>query len=350
MPSLEDSTQEGSARELVSELRAALARLGAERTALQKELALRNQELQSLNAIVKAQLDERTRERNVAQEEILATTHQAGMAEIANNVLHNVGNVLSSVNVSVSLVNARVRDSKAHMLGRAVDVLNTHSADLAQFLTHDERGKTLPSFLGSLAATLAEERQSVTAELAILVKGMEHINEIIATQQTYAGAKNLIEPVRVKDLVEDALRLNAASMERHAITVVKDCADIPALPLDKHLLLQILVNLIGNAKHAMDGVTDRAHQLVLRTGLAEAPEGARLMISVHDNGEGILPENLPRLFTHGFTTRKGGHGFGLHSCALAAHAMGGTISGKSDGRGKGAVFTLELPVHPGRGS
>jgi two-component system NtrC family sensor kinase len=320
-----DSTQEDAAPRLVSELHAQLASLDAEHTALQKEL-------------------------RTAQEEILAAARRAGLAQIANNVLHNVGNVLSSVNVSVSLVSARVRDSKALVLGKVVDMLHEHAADLAQFLTHDERGKTLPSFLESLSTTLAEERQSLTTELAALVKGLEHINEIIATQQSYAGAKSLIEPVRVADLMEDALRLNAASMLRHAIAVVKDFADIPALPLDKHLVLQILVNLIGNAKHAMDGIADRPHEMTLRTALLPASEGGRLTIIVQDNGEGISPQNLTRLFTHGFTTRKAGHGFGLHSCALAAQAMGGTISAKSEGAGKGAVFTLELPVHLGRGS
>jgi signal transduction histidine kinase len=69
-----------------------------------------------------------------------------------------------------------------------------------------------------------------------------------------------------------------------------------------------------------------------------------LRIRVEDVGEGIAPENLPRLFTHGFTTRKRGHGFGLHSCALAAKEMGGTLAVFSGGSGNGATFTLDLPA------
>jgi signal transduction histidine kinase len=69
-------------------------------------------------------------------------------------------------------------------------------------------------------------------------------------------------------------------------------------------------------------------------------------IIVRDNGVGILPENLTRIFGHGFTTKKDGHGFGLHSGALAAKQMNGALSVQSAGPGKGAAFTLELPIAP----
>jgi signal transduction histidine kinase len=147
----------------------------------------------------------------------------------------------------------------------------------------------------------------------------------------------------VGDLVEDSLRMNADAVAHRNVTVVKEWADIPQVLLDKHLMLQILVNLIANALQAMDSVTDRPHRLTLRADTLERADGPRLRIHVADNGEGILPDNLPRLFTHGFTTRKNGHGFGLHSCALAARAMDGQLTVHSMGLGKGATFTLDLP-------
>jgi len=177
-----------------------------------------------------------------------------------------------------------------------------------------------------------------------LTKGIDHIKEIVATQQSFSGATSFIEPVQIKDLMEDALRMSAASMARHQITVIKEFADAPLLLLDKHRVLQILINLIGNAKHAMDGVPDRSHQIALRIRITEPADGPRLTIRVEDNGEGIGPENLPRLFAQGFTTRKNGHGFGLHSCALAAKEMNGTVTAHSEGSGRGAEFTLELPA------
>jgi PAS domain S-box-containing protein len=277
--------------------------------------------------------------------ELTDASRQAGMAQIANNVLHNVGNVLNSVNVSASLIGGRIRDSKVQGLAKAVQLMNEHATDLGDFLTRDERGIAFPAYLNMLVAALAEEKQSITDELGSLTKGIDHIKEIVGTQQSYSGATSLIEPVQIKDLMEDALRMNAASMARHQITVIKEFADVPLLLLDKHLVLQILINLIGNAKHAMNGLPDRSHQITLRVNIAEPPDEPRLTIRVEDNGEGIAPENLARLFAHGFTTRKNGHGFGLHSCALAAKEMNGTMTAHSNGPGKGSVFTLELPVN-----
>ena len=227
--------------------------------------------------------------------------------------------------------------------------MNEHLTDLGDFLTRDEKGKTLPGYLNKLVAALAAEKQGIAEELESLIKSIEHIKEIVATQQSYSGAISLVEPVQIKDLVEDALRMNAASMARHQISVIKEFSDVPLLMLDKHLVLQILVNLIGNAKRAMDGALDRSHQLTLRIQISEPPDGSRLRIRVEDDGEGITPENLARLFSHGFTTRKNGHGFGLHSCALAAKEMAGTITAHSDGPDKGAAFMLELPAVPATG-
>jgi NO-binding membrane sensor protein with MHYT domain len=297
------------------------------------------------NARLARALEKITLELKEAQGELLTNARQAGMAEIANNVLHNVGNVLNSVNVSAGLIGDRVRDSKTQGLAKAVQLMNKHAADLGDFFSRDEKGKTLPGYLNKIVAALAAEKQSIVQELDSLTKSIDHIKDIVATQQSYSGSTSVTEPVQIDDLMEDALRMNTASIARHKITVFKDFADVPLLMLDRHLVLQILVNLIGNAKHAMDAVPDRSHQITLRVGIAEPIDRPRLTIRVEDDGEGIAPENMTRLFAHGFTTRKNGHGFGLHSCALAAKEMLGTITAHSDGLGKGAAFTLDLPVN-----
>jgi len=307
-------------------------------SALDAHFALNNARLAQALAKITHELKE-------AQGELVSTARQAGMAEIANNVLHNVGNVLNSVNVSASLIAERMRNSKDQNLARAIQLMNDHGTDLGEFFTHDEKGKTLPGYLDKIVATLAAEKQGIHKELESITRSIDHIKEIVATQQSYAGASSLIGPVQIADLMEDALRMNTASIARHQITVVKDFADLPLLLLDKHLVLQILVNLVANAKQAMDSVADRSHELTLRTQIIDPESGARLRIRIEDNGEGIAPESLPRLFTHGFTTRKNGHGFGLHSCALAAIEMRGTMTAHSDGLGTGAAFTLELPVN-----
>jgi ligand-binding sensor domain-containing protein/signal transduction histidine kinase len=279
-----------------------------------------------------------------AQDTLVTTARQAGMAEIANNVLHNVGNVLNSVNVSAGLICAKLRDSKSAALAKAVNLMNEHASDLGSFITADERGKALPGYLNKLVAALAQEKQGIAEELDSLTKSIDHINEIVATQQSYSGVSSVIEPVQVKDLLEDALRMNAGSIAHHQISIIKEFAEVPLVPLDKHLMLQILINLIGNAKHALNGGCQLPHHIKLKLDIAEVTNKLRLRIRVEDNGEGIAPENLTRLFAHGFTTRKNGHGFGLHSCALAVKEMRGSITAFSDGLGRGAAFVLELPI------
>jgi NO-binding membrane sensor protein with MHYT domain len=297
------------------------------------------------NAKLAEALRKITLELKDAQGDLVTAARQAGMAQIANNVLHNVGNVLNSVNVSADLVSSKMRDSKVQGLAKAVALMNEHAADLGDFLTRDERGKTLPGYLNKLSATLDVERRAIIEELTSLTKNIDHIKGIVTTQQSYSGATTLVESVQIQDLLEDALRMNAASIARHEITIIKDFAAVPLLLLDKHLVLQILVNLIGNAKYAMDGVPDQMHTITLRTRMTHTDHPPRLQVDVEDDGEGIAPENLARIFGHGFTTRKHGHGFGLHSCTLAAKEMGGTLTAKSEGSGRGAAFVLELPMN-----
>jgi signal transduction histidine kinase len=226
-----------------------------------------------------------------------------------------------------------------------MQLMNERAADLGEFLTHDEKGKRLPGYLHKVVAILAAERQAVIQELGSLTRSVEHIKEIVATQQSYASATSVIEPVQIRELLDDALRMNGGSLARREITVVKELADVPQVLLDKHSILQILVNLIANARQAMDSVTDRAHRMTLGVEVAAEGYEPRLRIRVADTGEGIAPENMSRLFMHGFTTRRSGHGFGLHSCALAASRMDGKLMAHSDGPGKGATFTLDLPMN-----
>jgi C4-dicarboxylate-specific signal transduction histidine kinase len=195
--------------------------------------------------------------------------------------------------------------------------------------------------LNQLVKALGAEQQSMTDELAQLTKSVDHIKDIVSTQQSYAGASSLAESLNISDLLEDALRMNSGALTRHHVTVVKDFSDVPAVMADKHRLLLILINLISNAKYAMSDMDDRARKMTLGVKFID---NSILQISVKDEGEGIAPENMTRIFAHGFTTRKDGHGFGLHSCALAAIEMNGHLSAYSDGPGKGATFTLEMPL------
>jgi PAS domain S-box-containing protein len=272
--------------------------------------------------------------------ELMDASRQAGMAEVATSVLHNVGNVLNSVNVSSSLIAEKVRQSKVSSLAKVVALLQTHEADLPGFFANDPQGKQLPSYLASLATRLTQEQEKVLNEIAALSANIQHIKEVVAMQQSHAKTGGLKETVPVIDMVEDALRLNLGSLDRHSVKLVREFSPVPPVSVEKHKVLQILVNLIRNAKYACDDSGRDDKQITLRV----ASSDGTVKISVEDNGVGIAPENLTRIFGHGFTTRKEGHGFGLHSGALAAKELGGALKAFSEGPGQGAIFTLELPL------
>jgi PAS domain S-box-containing protein len=272
---------------------------------------------------------------------LVESSRHAGMAEVATGVLHNVGNVLNSVNVSSTLICDQVRNSRASRLRDVVLLLNKNSTDLGNFITTDPKGKIIPGYLSSLSDRLSAEQQDLLKELELLTKNIEHIKEIVAMQQNYARVSGIIESLSIRNLVEDALQMNAAALSRHGILVVREYEEVPVISVDKHKILQILVNLIRNAKYAIDAAAKREKRVTI---VIRMTERKMVELSVTDNGIGISPENLTKIFSHGFTTKRDGHGFGLHSGALAAKEMGGSLSAHSEGPGKGATFVLELPL------
>ena len=286
----------------------------------------------------------RTRELEATQAELVTTARRAGMAEIANNVLHSVGNVLNSINVSASVLRSTIGNSKIDGLTRAIELINAHENDLPRFIETDPRGKALLPYLNQVVNAIRSERQEALSDLERLSHSVDHITYVVSTQQAHAGASSVLEMAQPKDLIEEALHLVAQAIDRYGIVVVRRYEEVPSTALDKQRLVQILVNLIGNAARAMESVPAPVRQLTLGISRAPGEGGERLRVTVQDAGEGIAAQSLPRIFSHGFTTRETGHGFGLHSSALAASEMGGKLTVHSDGPGCGAIFTIDLPL------
>ncbi|MBS0388693.1 MAG: PAS domain-containing protein [Proteobacteria bacterium] len=275
-------------------------------------------------------------------EQLRTSARQAGMAEVATSILHNVGNVLTSIHVAATMVQDGLERSKASDLCEMAELLLAQGARLGEFMTHDERGKIVPAYLQALGQQLTAETEAALEHMATLRKSLEHVDSAVAMQQKFARVASMRETVSVVDLVEDSLRLSASAFNRHGIELRREFHPLPAITVDKHKVLQILVNLIHNAMNACNE-SDRKDK-VLRLRIEGGDPLIR--ISVSDNGVGIAPENMGRLFTHGFTTRPKGHGFGLHSGAIAARELGGSLRAESAGAGRGATFILELPRDP----
>jgi two-component system, NtrC family, sensor kinase len=270
----------------------------------------------------------------------IISAREAGMAEIATNVLHNVGNTLNSVNVSATVIAEKLKQAKLPGLTRAVTLIQEHPDDLAEFLSSDPRGRHLPVYLVQLSQSLQADQDDCMTHLASMRESIEHIRQIVVMQQSLAKVSAVRENVDLVELMETSLQMNVDALGRHSVQVVREFDPVPRMTLNKHSVLQILVNLISNAKHACSASARADKVITLRVWC----EKDTVAISVADNGVGIPPESLTNIFQHGFTTKPNGHGFGLHSSAMAARELGGALHVHSGGVDRGAVFTLTIPL------
>jgi len=311
----------------MSVLHATLEQRVAERT-----LALRDSN---------AQLAESLEHLRSTQRQLLEASRKAGMSEIATSVLHNVGNVLNSVNVSTSLVEERATQLKLKGLARVADLLHQQRGDLPRFFAEDPRAANLPTYLELFARTTEADQQHMLTELALLRRNVDHIKAIIMLQQDLAKSpRGVAEPLSIVDVVEDALCFDRPAYERFGITVERQFETLDQVIADRHKILQILTNLLSNARHALAKQPDGQRRVVIRVHRRDDDH----VIEIEDSGCGIPAENLGRVFNLGFTTRADGHGFGLHSSACAAAELGGSLTCHSDGTDRGARFCLALPL------
>ena len=313
------------------------------------QIQQRDSALQAARDGLEKRVEERTSELESVHAQLVDTSRKAGMAEVATSVLHNVGNVLNSVNVSCSVITENVRHSRVTSLQKAVDLLAAHEGDLGTFLTTDSTGTKLPGFLGRLSQRLADEQTAILGELRSLDQNIEHIKHIVSLQQSHADQASVAvrETLTLGSLIDKAISMTLSSRTPASLRIDRYFEPNPVVCIDKHKTLQILVNLLRNARESL--AESRCADPVINIRIGEEPQAHRFSITVEDNGAGIPVANLTRIFAHGFTTKEGGHGFGLHSSSLAAQEMGGTLHAFSNGSGQGATFTLILPINADTG-
>lgn len=272
---------------------------------------------------------------------MIEASRQAGMAEIATGVLHNVGNVLNSLNVGAKLLSERLKKSRMDKLCQATQLLKDHLPENPDFFTQDKRGLALPGYLVDLSGYLRDEQSRLDAAVSDMIERIEHIRDMIMLQQSHSTVRTLWEQLDLATVMEDALKLEMdVNIAHQQVQVHRQFADIPPIYSARGLLLQILVNLLANACQAMADKPVNKRKLTLRL----VPNEEKIIISVEDSGCGIHPRHLTSIFTQGFTTKKDGHGFGLHHACLLAQDLGGMLRAESDGLGKGARFILEIPA------
>ncbi len=275
-----------------------------------------------------------------AQEEALVNAHAAGKAEFATTVLHNIGNVLNSVNVDSLHIRKTIDNMRLPQLVLACDLLVQNRDDLVRYLTSDERGSRVPEYLGRVASVISRDSTMLSRLSDDIAGKVDLMRDIIETQQNYATATHEPEPQELARLVDEALKVQMDSIRKRGITIRQRYSSVPPVVVSASRLIHVIINLIKNAVEAMEGVSEHARVLTLT--ILQADTEVHLVVS--DTGTGITADHLSHMFQHGFTTKKKGHGFGLHYCARTIEVMGGSIAVSSDGFGKGAVFTLSFPA------
>jgi len=268
---------------------------------------------------------------------------QAEMADMMNSMLHNIGNVLNSVNTSTGVIREKIQHSEMLNVRKLVLLLEEHEADLADFFTNNPKGKQIPQYLQMLAITWENDEKILLAEAESLEKNVQHVRNIIALQQSLTKTIGNIEKFSIIEVINDALKLNEAAYKRASVALDQKIETIPMIVSDKIKITQIMVNLIKNSIESLLESPAKPKKMGIHLGKKDSDH---FVVQITDNGVGIAPENKAKIFSYGFTTKKNGHGFGLHSCILAAQELGGTLSAESDGVGKGAIFTLVLPYRP----
>ncbi len=271
---------------------------------------------------------------------LMETAHCAGMAEAAANVLHNVGNALNSINVSAGLVTEKIMRSEIPNLKKISALLDKNRSNIEAYLRDDTQGKHVLTYLKEVACQLGSEQKETIAKLNSLIKNVENVKEIISQQRYYTENKQNVVPASINDIIENAIQINNAALERSEISVIRDYEDIGTIYIDKHQTIQVLVSLIDNAANAIEKNGKHERTLRIKTVLSGSN---KLTIEIKDSGVGIKKKLLEKIFQRGYTTSKNGHGFGLHSCVAAVRNMRGTITAKSDGPNRGATFILQLP-------
>ncbi len=271
--------------------------------------------------------------------QLVVAARQSGMAEVASSVLHNAGNVLNSINVSATLVTEKVKDSKLAGLVKVAALLKEQEGRLNTFLVEDPRGRKLPEYFNMLASYWQQEQAAVILELTNLNNNIQHVKDIISMQQSLTGVSGIEEPVKISHVLQNAMNIVEASYKHNHIAVSCDIHDIPPSLIEKSRLIQILVNLLQNSNDALSKLPANNRAVSIKARLIDD----HYAIEVSDNGVGMRPEDLTRIFSYGFTTKSTGHGIGLHTSALSAQDMGGALTATSEGPGKGATFLLTIP-------
>jgi two-component system, NtrC family, sensor kinase len=303
-------------------------------------LEITQNQLRDLNQNLEHKVLARTSELKAAQEKLVESARAAGVAEVAINVLHNIGNVLNSVNVINQTNYELIKKSKTLALVKTAELLTANTDQIESYLSNDPRGKKIPELFSKLALALKEENNSLEENTYRMLNSISMMTNIISTQQQYAKTNLLQENIQLSSILDEAINIQANLIANYHVQLNRHYRKVDDISVEKAKVYQILNNLLVNAIQA-----SHADEKISTTiDLDIHQQDNTVIFEIKDNGTGIKKEDLTKVFHHGYTTKKTGHGFGLHSCANLMSEMHGEIQATSEGIGKGACFRLIFPA------
>jgi len=306
-----------------------------------KELSLSEERLENTNQQLKKEINERIlaeEKVHLLHSKLILAARRAGMADIASGVLHNIGNILNSVETSVSMAREKTEKSKASSLGNALTLLKDNTQEVG---LKEAKGKKIIEYLTLLSQAWTDENQYMLSEIENLTKNIGHIQNVVMMQQSLSSTMVITEEIELTDVIEDALVLNKIIYEHVKIEIIREYLLKEKVKVDRVKLLHILVNLI---KNSIDSLLQSPNEPKILKIHTEKFDMDHFTIAIADNGMGILADNITKIFAYGFTTKKNGHGFGLHTSATFAQEMMGSLTVLSEGENSGAIFTITLPI------
>lgn len=272
-----------------------------------------------------------------AHEIALASAQDRGKMQFADSVLHNIGNVLSSLRTSSTELNQLLGRSRTQNLIKALEMIPVEPEAAVAFFSEDEKGKLILPYLRDMSRILEKERLQLATEGEQLLYKVNLISELVTTQQSLAKGRTVMEKVRPLDVLEEALNIQQGTLHRYAVTVRHDISGELVVEACRGNLLHVFINLVKNAAESMSAISPESRVLEVRVE-DEGDEDVTLVFE--DRGVGIGSEHIQHIFEHGFTTKKHGHGFGLPFCKSAMLEMEGDIVAESDGPGEGTRFLI----------
>jgi signal transduction histidine kinase len=282
-------------------------------------------------------------ELNISNQKLITTARLAGMADVATAVLHNIGNVLNSANVSLGMIKQNLKDDTYNKLFAIIKMIKDNLENIDTYIKEDPKGKIIPRYLVNMGDALEKDRLNFTQEIQNIAKHLDHVKEIVSKQQSISTVKGLKEKIFLHELIDDALQISGGESLQKYIKINKNYSENDFAFTDKSKITQIMINLIKNAGESiLENTKNQTKEINI--SIQKNAFNESVDVSVEDTGIGISDENISKIFTFGFTTKKDGHGFGLHSSVLAARELGGDLIAKSKGNGEGSIFTLTLPT------